>query len=682
MTVGTALTGNRQELSPLMHLKDNSNGFILSFKGKEVFRHTSDSPCVELGEGTGRFRFYYGLFKIRDKKTRRLACSGYSIMENLDQRVIVNFSEGLTMILEVIDRRLHVGFETEIKKWNRIWLHWTADRKEKVYGGGEQYTHLNLRGRTLPVWIQEPGLGRGFNLLTLLAELKKKYGGKWYTSYFSQPTFVFTSGIFVHSESSAYSEGQFQKPDRHTLHTWEIPKKIVFGVEANPQSLMSSLTSFLGRQPKLPSWSYDGMWLGAQGGMEETRRKLKRMTDAGVKIAGLWCQDWEGIRITSFGKQLMWDWSFDENLYPNLPSYIEELKNEGIRYLGYINPFLALEGALYKEAAAKGYCVKNSEGKDYLVTITTFPAAMLDLTHPGCREWIKLVIRKNMIDTGLSGWMADFGEYIPTDAVFHDGSDGLTYHNRYIVEWARINHEAVIEAGKEDEIAFFMRAGYTGSAKYSPSFWNGDQLVNWNRDQGFPTLIPGSVSLGFTGVGYVHSDLGGYTTVMWLKRSRELIMRWAEQAVFTQTMRSHEGNRPDVGASLHRDDLVLPHLAKMSAIFTALKPYHQALSDEYQETGVPPMSHPWIHYPKDEELHSRRNQYQYMYGPDLMVAPVIYKGHRKRRLYLPHDEWIHLWSGSAFAGGTVKVQAPIGKPAVFYRRKSQWKSLFEGLKKC
>jgi alpha-glucosidase len=65
-----------------------------------------------------------------------------------------------------------------------------------------------------------------------------------------------------------------------------------------------------------------------------------------------------------------------------------------------------------------------------------------------------------------------------------------------------------------------------------------------------------------------------------------------------------------------------------------------------------------------------------------MVAPVIRKGHRKRRLYLPHDEWIHLWSGSAFTGGTVKVPAPIGEPAVFYRRKSQWKSLFEGLKEC
>jgi len=676
----STITADRQSDTPLLNLDESSDGFIVSLKDKEIFRHSSASPCVEVGEGQGRFRFYFGLFKIRDQGLKRIACRHFSILEKQNSRIVVKYNAGLTMILELIDERLHIGFKTEKKKWNRIWIHWSADRDEQVYGGGEQYTHLNLRGRNLPVWVQEPGLGRGYNLLTLISELKSRYGGKWYTSYFSQPTFIFTSGAYMHSESSAYSEGRFQKPDRHTLLVWEIPEKIVFGVETEPKALMNSLTSYLGRQPKLPSWSYDGIWLGAQGGREETRGKLNRMIAAGVKISGLWCQDWEGIRKTSFGKQLMWNWCYDEKLYPSLPSFISELKIEGIRYLGYINPFLALEGNLYKEAAAKGYCVKDTRGNDYLVTITTFPAAMLDLTNPECCEWIKLVIRKNMIDIGLSGWMADFGEYIPTDAVFHDGSDGLTYHNRYISEWARINREAVIEAGKADDTAFFMRAGYTGSAKHSPSYWNGDQLVSWSRDQGFPTVIPGSLSLGFTGIGYVHSDLGGYTTVLWLKRSRELTMRWAEQAAFTQTMRSHEGNRPDVGSSLHKDDALLPHLARMSSIFSALKPYHLALSYEYQKSGVPPMRHPWIHYPDDNKLHLHENQYQYMYGPDLLVAPVIRKGQQSRRLYLPDDEWIHLWSGSIYSGGMVKIAAPIGKPAVFYRKGSPWIALFKGLR--
>ena len=660
---------------------DTGDRFTLSFRHKLILDHSRRQPCLEVSRGSGRFRFIYGLFKIRGRTDRKQACRGYAVTENDESGILVMFEGGVKMRIREVDGRLHIGFETQ-GDWNRLTLRWVADPAEKVYGGGEQYSRLNLRGRRLPVWVQEPGLGRGRDLLTFLQEIRNGYGGSWYTTYFSQPTFVFTSGFFVHSESPAYTEGLFDGRDRHGLHVWEIPEKIVFDVRSNPAELMGSLTSYLGRQPRIPDWTWDGMWLGAQGGREETRRKLRVVRDAGVKVGGLWSQDWEGIRITSFGKQLMWDWSYDSGLYPDLPEYSEELKGEGIRFLGYINSFLAPEGDLYKEASEKGYCVKNDRGEDYMVTITTFPAAMLDLTNPECRSWIKKVIIRNMIGAGLSGWMADFGEYIPTDAVFHDGSDGLTYHNRYAAEWARVNREAVEEAGREDDVVFFMRAGYTGSTASASMFWNGDQLVNWSRHQGFPTVIPGTLSMGFTGAGYVHSDLGGYTTVYWLKRSRELLQRWAEQAAFTQTMRSHEGNRPQVGTQLFEDPEVLSHLAKFSSVFAALKPYHRALSEEYQETGVPPVRHPWIHYPAGEALHEARHQYQYMYGPDLFVAPVVKKGADIRDLHLPEDDWIHLWSGTAYPGGRHRVAAPVGEPAVFYRSGSDWRELFKGLKSC
>jgi len=673
-------------IHPALRLDDRGDQFTLSFKGKTLLEHSPKDPCVQIGRGHGRFRFYYGLFKIRDGRQERLPCRDYIIRSASDERVVIEFPLGeegaLVMTSEVIDGRAHFGFRSTGGNWNRFWIHWKAEAGEKVYGGGEQYTHLNLRGRKLPIWVQEPGLGRGFDLLTFVVELTKRYGGRWFTTYYSQPTFVFTSGTYLHSESSAYTEADFRRSDRHTLHTWDIPEKIVVGAEGDPPSLLDSLTSYLGRQPKLPSWAYDGMWLGAQGGIAATRAKLEAVRNAGVKVGGLWCQDWEGIRITSFGKQLMWDWSYDKDLYPYLPEYVKSLEAEGIRYLGYINPFLALEGELYKEAAEKGYCVKNARGEDYLVTITSFPAAMLDLTHPECREWIKRVIKENMIGVGLSGWMADYGEYIPTDAVFHDGSDGLTYHNRYVAEWARINREAVVEAGKSEDITFFMRAGYTGSTAHSSGFWNGDQLVNWSLNQGFATVIPGSVSLGFIGAAYLHSDIGGFTTVLWLKRSRELILRWAEQAAFTQTMRSHEGNRPYVGVRLHEDKVVLAHLAKMTGIFTALKPYHEVLSEDYQKSGLPPMRHPWLHYPDEEALHDAIHQYQYMYGPDLFVAPVVKKGRKRRSLYLPKDQWIHLWSGAEYDGGSLTVEAPIGMPPVFYRKETPWIELFRGLKEC
>ena len=105
-------------------------------------------------------------------------------------------------------------------------------------------------------------------------------------------------------------------------------------------------------------------------------------------MAGIWSQDWCGCRVTGFGYQVMWNWEWDRELYPDLDRKIPEWKARGIRFLGYINPFLALEKDLYRYAAEKGYCVKDKEGKDYLVTITTFmPGRTRSLRYPvpiGC----------------------------------------------------------------------------------------------------------------------------------------------------------------------------------------------------------------------------------------------------------------------------------------------------------
>ncbi|MBB6482519.1 alpha-glucosidase [Spirochaeta isovalerica] len=663
-----------------MKLISNKKGFTLSHKNRILLSHTEDSPAVFAGTGEGHYKFNYGLFKIRDRNLQLKSCRDYSIGESSGDMVRITFECGFILTFREIQDRIHMETEQTNKELNRFKLILKASEKEHIYGCGEQYSKLDLRGQKLPIWVQEPGLGRGKDLITLIAELKQGYGGNAFTTYFSQPTFISSDNWYFHSEGTAYCEFDFRKKNEHSLLFWQLPEKLVIGVEKNAVQALSSLSAYLGRQRKPPEWVYDGMWIGMQGGRDVTSSKLQDALDAGVKTAAIWCQDWEGIRITSFGKQLFWDWKPNEELYPDFKGYMKELNSKGIRYLGYINPFLALEGPLYAEAREKNYCVKNDKGEDYYVYITTFPAAMVDLTNPAAVKWIKEVIKKDMIGKGLSGWMADFGEYVPADAVLHSGVDPQLYHNQYAADWARINYEAVEEAGKENEITYFMRAGYTGSSRYSAMNWNGDQLVNWSRDQGFATVIPGTISMGFSGIGYTHSDLGGYTTLLWLKRSKELFMRWAELSAFTQTMRTHEGNRPDSNWQFNSDGETLSHLARMTDIYVKLKPYHLTLSDEYQKSGIPPVRHPYIHYEKDKVVHKLK--YQYMYGRDLMVAPVISKGKEKWKVYLPTDKWVHLWSGKDFRGGWSTVECPIGQPPVFYRKSSEYSSLFQDVGQC
>ncbi|MBN2655786.1 MAG: alpha-glucosidase [Spirochaetales bacterium] len=663
-----------------MKLIANKKGFTLSHKNRILLSHSAEAPAIFAGTGEGKYKFNYGLFKIKDSNLKMQSCLDYKVEESSGDLIRISFSCGFSLVFREVQDRIHMESEQTNNRLNRFKLILKASEKEHIYGCGEQYTKLDLRGQKLPIWVQEPGLGRGKDLITLLAEMKQGYGGNAFTTYFSQPTFVSSDNWYFHSEGTAYSEFDFRKKKEHSLVFWQIPRKIIFGVEKSAVETLSSLSAYLGRQRKPPEWVYDGMLIGMQGGREVTTKKLQDALDAGVKTAAIWCQDWEGIRITSFGKQLFWDWKPNEELYPDFKGYMKELNGKGIKYLGYINPFLALEGPLYAVAKEKNYCVKNDKGEDYYVYITTFPAAMVDLTNPEAVKWIKEVIKKDMIARGLSGWMADFGEYVPADAVLHSGVDPEVYHNQYAADWARINYEAVLEAGKENEITYFMRAGYTGSSKYSAMNWNGDQLVNWSLDQGFATVIPGTISMGFSGIGYTHSDLGGYTTILWLKRSKELFMRWAELSAFTQTMRTHEGNRPDSNWQFNSDDETLSHLARMTEIYTKLKPYHLALSDEYQKSGIPPVRHPYIHYEKDKVLHNLK--YQYMYGRDLLVAPVISQGKEKWKVYLPSDKWIHLWSGKEYKGGWFTVDSPLGHPPVFYRKNSEFASLFQETGLC
>ena len=140
---------------------------------------------------------------------------------------------------------------------------------------------------------------------------------------------------------------------------------------------------------------------------------------------------------------------------------------------------------------------------------------------------------------GFKGWMADFGEYLPADAICRNGS-GLENHNKWPMLWAKCNREAVREAGKEGEIVFFMRAGAAGSQNYATLIWAGDQCVDWSEDDGLPSVITAALSLGMSGFGLHTCDAGGYTTLFHLKRDKELLLRWLEFACFTPVMRTHE----------------------------------------------------------------------------------------------------------------------------------------------
>ena len=555
---------------------------------------------------------------------------------------------------------------------NRYWLTFVTNPKEHIYGCGETYSELDLKGQNVRIWVAEHQNTGRISKKIIKEKLLGKHPDKKlsfdkYESYYAQPTFVSSDKYYVHCDINAYSEFDFTDAGKITLYFQE-PPVIITDSGQDFAEVSRKLTGLLGRQKALPDWLYDGVILGIQEGTDVVDAKIKKAKEAGVPVVGVWCQDWSGCRRTGFGYQVMWNWEWDQELYPGLDKKIAEWKEEGVRFLGYINPFIAIEKDLYAYASEHGYCVQDREGNDYLVTITTFPAAMVDFTNPEAYEWYKGLIKENMIGLGMGGWMADFGEYLPLDAVLYSGEDPAIIHNQWPAIWAKMNQEAVAECGKEGQVFFFTRAGHTGTIAHAHMMWTGDQHVDWSIDDGLPAVIPATLSLAMSGYGIAHSDVGGYTTIMHMRRSKELLLRWEEMNVFSPLFRTHEGNQPVNNVQFDDDEELLAQLAKCGRMHVALKDYLKGLVAEEISDGTPVMRPLFYHY---DEAEAYTEKTEYLLGRDLLVAPVYEEGAKSRTIYLPSDGWVNIFDGKEYAGGHMIMEAPIGKPPVFVRKDSK-----------
>lgn len=647
-----------------------NNFLIINHYQNPIYKLKINNEFMVVGKGNNDYKMSHGSFKIKETLDSKKSLIATNFM--LDgARAVITLDIGKAIIEIVNSNLLKVSFDG-LEDYNRMIVKLPANAEESVYGSGEIFTEFNLRGKKVNVWVAEH-INAGQIAKKLVKQVfgvknsvkKQKFSN--YETYYAQPTFMSSRKYFYHSETTARSEFDFSNEQYHLIKTDEIAPFYI-GLGENYEELLTNLTSIIGRQPMLPDWVYDGQILGIQGGTEILMNKVDTALKYEMPVSGAWIQDWEGRRVTAAGKQLYWNWQWDSELYPNLDEKIKELNSKGIKVLGYCNPFLAVEKPLYKEASEKGYCVKNKEGKDYYVTITTFPAAMIDLTNPDAYQWIKNIIKTNMIEFGLSGWMADFGEYLPTDAVLYSGENAELVHNTWGSLWAKVNREAVEESGKLGEVMFFTRSGFTNTPKYSTLMWCGDNHTDFSVDFGLPSVIPAMLSLTICGFGLSHSDVGGYTSFFNLKRSEELYMRWCEMNAFSPVMRGHEGLNPDLNAQFDASDIVLKHGSRMAEIHKELKPYLVEADKYNSENGVGVVRPLFFYY---DEAKAYNEAYEYLLGRDILVAPVLTEGAESRDVYLPNDEWVHLWTGKIYNGGEYKVSAEIGYPPVFIRKSAQ-----------
>ncbi len=652
----------------------------IELAGRLVVAHAEDAPFAFVGHGTARIEMHHGNFDISDRLEERVALRHASwVGAVLQLRRSAGGPPALSLLVERAADRVVLHVVHAEAGINRVWFRLPAEAEEHVWGCGEQMSYLDLRGRRFALWTSEPGVGRDKRtLITHLADAQGRAGGNYDTTNYPQPSFLTSRRVAVHLQTTDYCVFDFSQAGFHELECWGVPERLEIYAADDLPGLVGLVSARFGRQPVLPEWLYNGAVIGLKSGASGFDR-LEKFLAAGVKVAAIWCEDWAGVRQTSFGTRLFWDWQWNPTRYPDLPARIAELRARGIRFMAYASPYLCTDGALFPEAERLGLLARDASDGTYAVDFGEFSCGVVDFTQESARDWFaRRILRENMLDIGISGWMADFGEYLPIDAVLAEG-EAVHLHNAWPPIWAGVNAQAVAEAGMTGEALFFMRAGFTGTQAHCPMLWAGDQCVDFSRHDGLRTVITGALSAGLLGNAFHHSDIGGYTSLFGNVRTAELIMRWAEMAAFTPMMRTHEGNRPGHNLQIDQDDAVMAHFARMTRIWVHLVPYLRQIGAEARDLGLPAQRPLFLHFEADAACYAVEDEY--LYGSDLLVAPVHEAARESWEVYLPAGaRWVHVWSGGVFDGGKrVSVAVPLGQPAVFWREGSAFAPLFASI---
>ena len=254
------------------------NGFNLKFKDYLFLTHNQDTPCFKVGKGKASYKERHGQFKIKEKEISEIPLMNFNILSNEKNNVIIEFSSKevkLKIAFYVKSNHFKMRFDCPNLEINRFWMRIQADPNEAIYGCGEQFSEVNFRGKEVPLWVEEQGVGRGDPPIT----------GDWYTTYHPQPTFVSSQNYFCHSDSTSYAKFNFTEDSFHELYIWSVPEEITIGKYDSTLETVSNLSKLLGIQPILPDWAYDGVWLGIQGGKDVVEQKIQTCLDKKVKIA-------------------------------------------------------------------------------------------------------------------------------------------------------------------------------------------------------------------------------------------------------------------------------------------------------------------------------------------------------------------------------------------------------------
>ena len=522
---------------------------------------------------------------------------------------------------------------------------------ERFLGFGERSDHVDQTGHTVEGWNEEGPFSAG----ALRPVTDPVMGESWQgpppfgpASNFTMPWFVARSGYGFLLHSTWLNRIHLDEPG-----TWRVehanPKRLTMRLYGGPTpaDVLQRFTADrdVGRQPPPASW-YFGPWYQPNGDDAFQKSLLARWRQLHVPLT-------VAMTYTHYLPCAA------QNGHDKQEQAQTDLYHQwGYKVTTYVNSFVCQDhpqGA-YQAGDAHGWFIKTVAGTTYPVPYLSYrnsSSAVVDFTAPGATRFWQNLITPALVN-GYDGWMEDFGEYVPPDAVLADGRSGVEAHNDYCTQYHRASHDLTWNRMHRAAFAQFVRCGSTGTAPVARIVWGGDPTEDDSEADGLAAAVNEGLSMGLSGISYWGSDIGGFHAIFTAGRtSPELLVRWIEFGAFSGIMRTEADGygRPDQTnppkAEVWDPD-VLPYWRRMTRLRTQLFPYIWAAAQEYQRNGTPIMRALALAYPNAPEAwgvgaNANAARFEFMFGPDVLAAPVVDMGATSRDVWLPPGQWVDFW---------------------------------------
>lgn len=336
-------------------------------------------------------------------------------------------------------------------------------------------------------------------------------------------------------------------------------------------------------------------------------------------------------------KAFQWcDFEWDPQTFPDPKGMLQRLKARGLKICVWINPYIGQKSPLFLEGKEKGFLLQRPDGRVWQWDKWQAGMGIVDFTHPGACEWYAGHL-KRLLDMGVDCFKTDFGERIPTDVVWHDGSDPQKMHNHYAFVYNKLVYETLQEKRGNDDAVLFARSASVGAQQF-PVHWGGDCYATY---ESMAESLRGGLSIGLSGFGFWSHDIGGFENTA----PAHIYKRWCAFGLLSSHSRLH-------GSKSYRvpwvyDDEACDVVRQFTQLKCRLMPYLYPASVQAATHGTPVMRAMMLEFPDDPACDYLDRQY--MLGDNLLVAPV-FSEEGEVDFYLPQGRWTHLLTNEVIDG--------------------------------